>query len=261
MDFRVGGEWKHVMHGPDGANYPNSSVFREIVKPERIVYLNGGSREGGPGIHFVSTWTFEALEEQTRLTVHMVFDTPAERQLVVTEFGAIEGAEQTLARLSELLARIKADHPPLLLTRIFDAPRELLWQAWTDPEHVAQWWGPHGFTAPHCAWDAQPGKTILVHMLGPKGSAFDYIMPMGGEFLEVSAPERLVFLTNAMPDETGRPQLEVHNTVTFEEYSGKTRLTLQALIIKSTPAVAGPIAGMEQGWSQSLEKLFALLAK
>jgi uncharacterized protein YndB with AHSA1/START domain len=113
MDFRVGGVWKHVMHGPDGTNYPNSSVFREIVKPERIVFSHGGAREGGPGAHFVATWTFEALGKQTRLTMRLVFDTSAERELVVTEFGAIEGGKQTLARLAEFLAKIMsgANHP------------------------------------------------------------------------------------------------------------------------------------------------------
>jgi uncharacterized protein YndB with AHSA1/START domain len=106
MDFRVGGVWKHVMHGPDGIDYPNSSVFKEIVKPERIVFAHGGRREGGPGAHFVATWTFEALDKQTRLTMRLVFDTPAERELVVTEFGAIEGGKQTLARLAEFLAKV-----------------------------------------------------------------------------------------------------------------------------------------------------------
>jgi uncharacterized protein YndB with AHSA1/START domain len=108
MDFRVGGVWKHVMHGPDGANYPNSSVFQEIVKPERIVYSHGGAREGGPGAHFLSTWTFEALGDQTRLTIHMLFDTPEERDFVVKEFGAIEGGKQTLARLAEYLPHMES---------------------------------------------------------------------------------------------------------------------------------------------------------
>src|SRR5882724_5861172 len=62
MDFRVGGVWEHVMHGPDGANYPNKSTFKEIVPLERVVYSHGGGRENGPGASFQATWTFEALE-------------------------------------------------------------------------------------------------------------------------------------------------------------------------------------------------------
>jgi uncharacterized protein YndB with AHSA1/START domain len=152
-----------------------------------------------------------------------------------------------------------AENTELSFSRVFDAPRALVWQAWTDPNHIEQWRGPHGFTNPLCQWDAQPGKAILIHMHGPKGSPFDFDMPMGGTFQEVHAPERLVFLSNAMPDESGKPQLEVRNSVTFEDDNGKTKVTMLAVVLRSTPAVAGAIAGMEQGWMQSLEKLTALL--
>ncbi len=106
MDFRVGGVWKHVMHGPDGTDYPNSSVFREIVKHERIVFAHGGGREGGPGVSFTATWTFEALGNKTRLTMRLLFDTPAGRDLAAREYGAVEGGRQTLARLAEYLGQI-----------------------------------------------------------------------------------------------------------------------------------------------------------
>lgn len=106
MDFRVGGVWKHVMHGPDGTDYPNSSVFKEIVPLERIVYSNGGSKAGGPGIHFIATWIFETVGNQTQLSIHMLFDTAADRDFVVKEFGAIEGGKQTLARLADYLPRM-----------------------------------------------------------------------------------------------------------------------------------------------------------
>jgi uncharacterized protein YndB with AHSA1/START domain len=105
MDFRVGGEWKQVMHGPDGANYQNSHVFQEIVKPERIVMSHGGKKEGGSSVRFVATWTFEVVgENKTKVTIHMVFPSAAERDRVVREFGAIEGGKQTLERLGEFVA-------------------------------------------------------------------------------------------------------------------------------------------------------------
>ena len=109
MDVRPGGLWKHVMHGPDGANYPNQSVFKEVVKPERIVFSHGGGREGGPGAHFVSTWTFDEIEkDKTRVTIRMVFTSAAARDFVVKEFGAIEGGKQTLERLAEHLLQMEA---------------------------------------------------------------------------------------------------------------------------------------------------------
>lgn len=98
-------------------------------------------------------------------------------------------------------------------------------------------------------------------MRGPAGSAFDTVLPMKGMFHEVAAPGRLVFTSTAMEDAAGHPQLETHNTITFEEYNGKTRLTLHAKVVKAMPAAAGAIAGMEQGWGQSLEKLTAFLAE
>jgi uncharacterized protein YndB with AHSA1/START domain len=107
MDVRPGGVWKHVMHGPDGTDYPNSSVFKEVVKPERIVYSHGGGKKGEPGAHFVATWTFEALGDKTRVTMRGVFDTAADRDRVVKEYGAIEGGKQTLERFAEYLVNMR----------------------------------------------------------------------------------------------------------------------------------------------------------
>jgi len=106
MDVRPGGVWKQVMHGPDGANYPNKSIFKEVVRPERLVYSHGGGREHGPGATFMSTWTFEAVASgKTQVTIRMVFGSAAERDFVEKEFHAVEGGHQTLARLAEWLAQ------------------------------------------------------------------------------------------------------------------------------------------------------------
>ena len=103
MDFRVGGEWKHTMHGPDGKDYPNKSTFTSIVKPERIEYSHGGSRKGDPEAQFDASWTFEALDKQTRVTMRAVFPTTEARDAAVKIYNAIEGGKQTLAHLAEYL--------------------------------------------------------------------------------------------------------------------------------------------------------------
>ena len=103
-----------------------------------------------------------------------------------------------------------------VITKEYDAPRELVFRAWTDPKHLAQWWGPKGFTNPVCEWDARPGKVIYVVMRGPNGT--DY--PMGGKFLEVAAPERLVFTSGAMDDKK-KLIFEFLHTVTFAEEQGR----------------------------------------
>lgn len=135
MDVRPGGVWKHVMHGPDGTDYPNKSIFKEVVKPERIVYTHGGGKKGGPGANFVATWTFDALNDgKTRLTMCMVFSSAADRDTVVREYGAIEGGKQTLERLGEQLAK-----EPVVVARTFNASIETVWKALTNPEEIKRW--------------------------------------------------------------------------------------------------------------------------
>src|SRR5690242_1348376 len=75
----------------------------------------------------------------------------------------------------------------LVITRVFEAPRALVWQVWTEPRHVAQWWGPHGFTNPVCELDPRPGGALRIDMAGPDG----VVSPCTGIFHEVVAPERL----------------------------------------------------------------------
>ena len=90
----------------------------------------------------------------------------------------------------------------LVLTRVFDAPRELVFKLWTDPKHVAQWWGPHGFTNLVCELDLRPGGAILIDMRGPDGIVY----PITGVYQEVVRAERLVF-TSAALDLDGNPML------------------------------------------------------
>lgn len=144
----------------------------------------------------------------------------------------------------------------LVITRVFDAPRELVFKAWTDPKHVAQWWGPHGFTNPVCELDVRPGGAIRIHMRGPDGTVY----PMTGVYQEIVEPTRLVFSSAAL-DEQGTPLFEVLTTVAFAEHGRKTTMTVKARVVKSTSEAAPYLKGMEAGWTQSLERLEAHLAK
>ena len=148
----------------------------------------------------------------------------------------------------------KEEHE-LVVTRVFDAPRELVFKAWTDPKIVAQWWGPHRFTNPVCELDPRPGGAIRIHMRGPDGTVY----PMTGVYQEVVEPERIVF-TSAALDASGNAMFEVLTTVTFAEEGGKTKQILRTRVIKSTAEAAPYLAGMEAGWTQSLDRLTAYLA-
>jgi uncharacterized protein YndB with AHSA1/START domain len=102
MDVRPGGVWEYVMHGPDGVDYPNRTVYEEIVPPERLVYTQTGNA-GERAIQFRSTVTFVQESGQTRITLQSVFKTPDDRDYVVEKYGAVEGGIQHLARLNEFL--------------------------------------------------------------------------------------------------------------------------------------------------------------
>ncbi|HEX9391318.1 MAG TPA: SRPBCC family protein [Usitatibacteraceae bacterium] len=104
IDVRVGGAWRFVMHGPDGTDYPNLIVFKEVVKPERLVYVHAGESEDEPGV-FQTTVTFEELDGKTRLSMRALFPSAAERDRVIREHGAIDGMNSTLDRLAAYLAQ------------------------------------------------------------------------------------------------------------------------------------------------------------
>ena len=144
----------------------------------------------------------------------------------------------------------------LVLTRVFDAPRELVFKAWTDPKCVPQWWRPRGFTNPVCELDVRPGGAIRIHMRGPDGTVY----PMTGVYQEVVEPERIVFTSTPL-DAEGSALFELLTTVTFAEQGGKTKQILRARVIKRTAQATQYLKGMEAGWTQSLEHLAESLAK
>jgi uncharacterized protein YndB with AHSA1/START domain len=144
----------------------------------------------------------------------------------------------------------------VVITRIFSAPRELVWKCWTDGQHMAQWFGPRGFTTPVCEIDAKVGGRLRIVMRAPDGAEY----PMKGEFLEVVAPERLVY-TNIAVDKSGNHLLEGETTIILTEQDGKTTLTLTAHAVGKVPAAPQMLAGMEAGWTQSIDKLEALVAR
>jgi len=146
-----------------------------------------------------------------------------------------------------------------VLTRVFNAPREIVFKAWTDPKQMARWWGPKSFTNPVCQMDVRPGGKMRIVMRGPDGKEY----PFKGVFLEVVEPERLVYTNDSSehgqewhnlvnPD---REKGEPITTVTFEDESGKTRLTVR-MVFPSTKLRDGYLrGGLSQGFEQSLDRL------
>ena len=263
MDVRPGGIWQHVMHGPDGANYPNKSIFKEVVKPERIVFSHGGGRENGPGASFVATWTFEVVDaSHTKVTIRMVFPSAAERDFVVKEFGAIEGGKQTLERLGEHLAEGLTE--PFMIAREFDAPCQLVWKAWTERDRLMQWFGPKGFKMKSAEMDFRPGGFFHYCLLTPDGKE------MWGQFVyrEIIAPEKIVWVNSFSDKDRGLTRhpfstqmwpLQMLSQAAFLERNGKTTVTIQWLPLDASDeerqTFNGARAGMSQGWTGTFEQL------
>jgi uncharacterized protein YndB with AHSA1/START domain len=143
----------------------------------------------------------------------------------------------------------------IVITRLFEAPPERVFEAWTAPEHLARWWGPEGFTNPVCEMDVRVGGAWRIVMHAPDGAMY----PCRGVYLEIIASERLVFTNIAMDDE-GTPVLDGLTTVTFEEEDGMTKLTLRTRAVALIPGAVEKLAGMNTGWSMSLDRLARELA-
>jgi uncharacterized protein YndB with AHSA1/START domain len=261
MDVRVGGLWIHVMHGPDGTNYPSWIRYLTIDPDERLVYDQGGGDVASPA-NFQATVTFTELGSQTLVTMRLLFPSAEARAVVVERFGAIDGGQQHLARLAAQLARIEpAAHQPsgarvFRFTRTCAAPRTLVFRVWTEAEHLARWWGPSGFTNPRCDFAAHAGGAIHITMRGPDGSVY----PMGGTVLEVTPPDRLAFTAIAY-DQTGATALENLTVVTFVEDQGRTTVTVETTVLMATAIGEGFLLGMEAGWNQSLVRLETVVAR
>jgi uncharacterized protein YndB with AHSA1/START domain len=142
----------------------------------------------------------------------------------------------------------------LTLTRTVDAPRDLVFAAFTDPVQLAQWWGPHNFTNPRCEIDARVGGKLRIDMRGPAGTVHDTVYKLTGVVREIIPPERLVF-TVALHEPDGSIRLENLTSVMLTEHAGKTTITLHVSVIQSTTAAEANLAGMEAGWGQSLDRL------
>mgnify|MGYP002382465270 FL=1 len=139
----------------------------------------------------------------------------------------------------------------LTIVRTFDAPRELIFKVWSQPEHVVRWWGPKGFTTPACQMDVRPGGSYRTVIRSPEGK--EHVMR--GNYREVVPPERLV-MSFAWEDGEGRPGHETLVEVAFEDIEGRTRLTFKHGVFETAAACESHL----QGWTAFMESLAAYLA-
>jgi uncharacterized protein YndB with AHSA1/START domain len=156
----------------------------------------------------------------------------------------------------------------LVITRVFNAPRELVFKAWTEPERLAHWWGPRGFKWVSATIDLRPGGVFHYCLQAPNGQE------MWGKFVyrEIHAPETLAFIVS-FSDKEGKVirhslsqtwPLEVLNTITFSEHNGKTTLVLKGIPVNATAeeckTFRDGFGSMQQGFKGTMDQLYEYLA-
>jgi uncharacterized protein YndB with AHSA1/START domain len=148
-------------------------------------------------------------------------------------------------------AATKSSERVLEITRVFDAPRSLVFKAWTEPERLMRWWGPKGFTMRVYKLDLQPDGGWRFCMRSPNGTD----EWQQGVYREIVEPERLVF-SYAFEDATGKPGHETLVTVTLAEHGGQTKLTVHHAVFESVAVRDDHV----RGWSEALDHLAAYVA-
>jgi uncharacterized protein YndB with AHSA1/START domain len=165
----------------------------------------------------------------------------------------------------------------ITITRVFDAPRKLVFEAWLDEKHLQQWWMPRGFTNPTCRITSGKRRTDAIHGGGEIGDLLSLKtpgraesgaeltvttyhpdfgeMPQSGKYEEVLPFDKIVFTTTAFHDSQGKPKLRGHNVVLFSDEGSKTKMVITASILEAGPGLEGALAGMDQGWSETLDRL------
>jgi uncharacterized protein YndB with AHSA1/START domain len=238
IELRPGGTFKVEMRPLDGGEgFVFGGTYDEIKEPELIVQVIGDGR-------IMRTTFEEAGAGRTKLTLswEMAMDEALERQ----------GYTEILDKLTGYIRDRRKDKREVLLTRVFDAPRQLVFDAFTKPEHLRHWFGPNGFTVPTAESDPRPGGAFRVCMNFTDGDGKDYWAT--GTYKEVVPPQRIVMTMSG--EGTAGNIADTHLTITFTERGGKT-----LVIIHQTGLPLTEVAGASQGWTESLDKLAEYLRR
>ncbi len=272
-DVRAGGSWTHTMRGPDGRDWPNHIAYTRVEPPALLAWDHGTAPGAEPLFRVVVT--FEEVGERTLLTLRHRFPSAEARDENIRTVGSVQGAIDTTERLAAHLVGLPGERD-FVIRREFDAPRERLWRAWTDAEHLRRWWGPSAFTNTVCEADPRVGGRWRITMSGAFPGPEISHYPVEGEYLELVEPERIVATIDCAghpswwhdrvkpgrrPDESN-PAGTMVQTIVFEPLTpGRTRLTIRERMVSAEILASMRALGMEQGWSESLERLEAELQR
>jgi uncharacterized protein YndB with AHSA1/START domain len=266
-DLRPGGHWTYTMHGPDGTDYPNKTIYYEVEPSRKLLYDHGGNDDRPP--LFRVTVLFTDQNGKTELDMTMALATP-EAAEEIRKFIKMAGGDSTWDRLAEYLEHESSGKEKFVINRSFDVPLALMFEMWSDPKHFSKWLPPTGFTMQFLRSDIRPGGSTFYFMSNDAG------LKMYGRavYLTIEKPTRLTYtqqfcdenekisrhpmsptwpatmLTILELSEEGPDRTRV--TVTWEPHGAVTREELETFIKAR--------AGMTQGWTASFDKLEAYLS-
>jgi uncharacterized protein YndB with AHSA1/START domain len=267
-DLRVGGIWHYTMHGPDGVDYPNKTKYLEVKPQSLLVYDHGGYDDRPP--LFRVTVRFTEIKGRTKMEMTMALATPEAAQ-ETKKFIKKAGGNATWDRLAEHLEKEASKKEIFVINRTFEAPIDVMFDAWTDPKHLSQWLAPKGFTMRFIKADIKEGGSTFFSMTdGAK-----ITMYARAKYLEVRRPDRIVY-TQQFCDEHDKnasrhpmaptwPETMLTTVVLTEEAPDQTRVTVTWEVHgKATPEEVETFCkgrgGMTQGWTGSFDKLEEFLA-
>jgi uncharacterized protein YndB with AHSA1/START domain len=265
-ELKPGGVWHYTMHGPDGVDYPNKTLYHEVEPCSKLVYDHGANDERKPLFRVRALFS----EQDGKTTLDMTMSLPtAEAAAEIKKFIRQAGGEATWDRLAEYLEKTSSGKENFVINRSFAAPRETMFEMWTNPKHLAQWLPPTGFQMELLKADIKPGGGIFYRMSNETITFYGRI-----EYLKIENPASIVYaqqfcdekqnisrhllapvwpetmLTTVEFTPEGPEQTRV--TVTWEPHGATTREELAAFVQARL--------GMTQGWTGSFDKLDAMLA-
>jgi uncharacterized protein YndB with AHSA1/START domain len=266
IDLRVGGKYLSLMRGPDGRDYWSTGVYREIVPLERIVCTDSFADEKGnvvPASHYgmpgewplelLVTVKFEDIGGRTKMTLQHE-GIPAGMMLEQCEAGWRESFEK-LADYVVASDRTRVIAEPgkqeVIIKREFDAPRSLVFKAYTDPDLIPQWWGPKRFATVIDKMDVSPGGLWRFVQRDACGNEYAF----HGVYHEVLSPGRIVD-TFEFEGTPGHVSLE---TLTLEDAGGRTKVTARSVFQTVEDRDGMLSAGMEEGVLESMDRLAEVL--
>lgn len=273
MEVKSGGQWRFIQHDAEGKTYGFYGVYHLAKSPSLLIYTM--EWDGMPDHVLMNIDRFEERDGITICTSRSIFETVEDRDGML-QTGMEEGTREETERIDELLAKriqqgtielgvrqLEGNGRSIKIIREFDAPREIVWLSWTDPDKYMCWSGPKDYYTPYAKFDLHVGGKHLSSMRGPDGKD----IWSTGIYKEIIEPNRIV-MTDSFADEHGNIvpasqyglgtdfPIELEVEVTFEDLGDRTRMTLEHCGLPDGDI----LEQTKEGWNQSFDKLAECLA-